>query len=327
MKRKLLFNIFCTLFSISGAFAQNAPVSSLPVKTGCPGSVVSIPVTVTGFSNIGSVSLTFKYNPAVLTFVSASNTAGFPGLVFGYGIPGKVVISGFSTNAITYGDNAVLCTFTFNYLGGTSALTWYDTGSTCEFTDFPNYNTLNDIPYANFYLNGQVGPTLDVNFTADALFPAINQVVAFSDLTTGDPTSWNWAITPESFNYLNGTNPASQNPQVQFTQNGPYKVALSATKGTCTITKTIDNFIHCGINGLWTGLISTDWNTPANWHNYIIPDVSTNVIIPATPLNWPVYAGDLIIGAQINSLTLQGAASTMTVNGDLFILPAKYPEK
>jgi len=304
-------------------FAQNAPVTVAPVRTACPGSNVTLPVTVTGFNSIGSVSLTLKYNPAVLTYVSASNTSGFPGLTFGHGIPGKVVISGFASSGISLPDNAILFTLTLHYINGSSALTWYDVGSTCEYTGYPGFATLNDLPFENYYTNGQVGPELDVSFQADINYPETGQTVAFTDLTTGSPTSWNWSVTPSSIQFVNGTTPTVQNPQVQCLSNGLYTVSLTAGKNGCYITRTLNDYLHAGTQGLWTGLVSTDWTNPANWHNYTVPGAGINVVVPSQVNNSPVFDGDLIIGGQIGSLTLQGPGSTMTVTGDLTIQSEK----
>jgi PKD repeat protein len=164
---------------------------------------------------------------------------------------------------------------------------------------------------------------MEVNFTADNLLPAVNQTVTLTDLTTGSPTGWNWTITPASFTYVNGTVAASQNPQVQFTSNGLYTVTLAAIKGGCTITKTSINFIHSGTSGLWTGITSSDWNVASNWHNFLVPETATNVLIPSGTTYYPVFDGDLTIGSQIGTLTLQGDASTMTITGNLTILSSK----
>ena len=321
MIRNLLFFTCCFLLSFFRVTAQNAPITIAPVKTACPGTVVSVPVTVTAFNNIGYVSLTLKYNPAVLSYISTINTAGFEGMSFGGATPGKVVASGFSSFGVTYPDNTVLITINFNYIGGTTALTWFDNGISCEYGSFPDYLPLNDIPFANYYLNGQVGPVLTVDFTASNLFPAVNQTIAFSDLTTGGPTAWNWSFSPGSYVFVNGTSAASQNPQVQFTSFGSYNVSLAATKGSCTITKETTGFIHCVPRGQWTGITSASWAVSSNWSNYMVPDGTTDVVIPPSAVHWPVYEGDLTIGSQCKTLTIEGATSMITVTGNLVILP------
>ena len=302
---------------------QNAPITTAPVLTACPGSVVSVPITVTGFNYIGSISLTLNYNASVLTFSSSSNPTGIPGLSVGHGTPGKITIGEFNSSGLTYPDNTVLCTINFNYLGGTSDLTWFDNGSSCQWaTGPPNFSTLNDLPTSTYYINGQVATMLTVDFAASNLYPETNQTVQLTDLTAGGPTSWNWSINPPTVNFVNGTSAASQNPQVQFTAYGSYDISLTATLKSCPLTKTKTGYIQCVPKGHWTGITSADWNIPSNWSNFSVPDGTTDVVIPATSQNWPVYSGNLSIGSQCHSLTID-PASRMTVTGDLVIYSSK----
>ncbi|HNY03704.1 MAG TPA: cohesin domain-containing protein, partial [Bacteroidales bacterium] len=136
-----------------------APGTWAPAVSACPGTVVQVPIRVTNFTNIGSLSLTLNFNTSVLTYVSATNNSGFPGFSASGSVPGKVRIAGYSSGSgRTYSDNTILCTLSFlcTSSGGTSSLTWYDTGITCEYTDYPGYTTLTDTPTANFYHDGSV---------------------------------------------------------------------------------------------------------------------------------------------------------------------------
>lgn len=135
----------------------DAPVTTAPTLSASANTVVALPITVTGFSNIGAVSLTMKYNPAVLTFQSASVNQSFPSLFVNGNIPGYITVSGFSTSSGIYlPDNATLFTLYFYFSGSYTILEWYDNGSSCEYADWPNYNALNDIPQEDFYINGMV---------------------------------------------------------------------------------------------------------------------------------------------------------------------------
>ncbi len=61
-------------------------------------------------------------------------------------------------------------------------------------------------------------------------------------------------------------------------------------------------------SGLWTGNISSDWNEVGNWHDGIIPDAATDVVIPSMPAggNYPeLNTGDLAI---CDNLTIEPGA-------------------
>lgn len=76
------------------------------------------------------------------------------------------------------------------------------------------------------------------------------------------------------------------------------------------------------IAGLWTGAVSTDWNTAGNWDDMTVPVSTTDVTIPASPVRWPTRIGDLTMGTECNSVTMEGS-SELTVTGDL-VIPYGY---
>jgi hypothetical protein len=51
----------------------------------------------------------------------------------------------------------------------------------------------------------------------------------------------------------------------------------------------------------------------------LVPGSSTDIVIPATCTNWPVFDGDLIIGVNCKSLTLSSPDSHLTINGNLIL--------
>jgi hypothetical protein len=53
-------------------------------------------------------------------------------------------------------------------------------------------------------------------------------------------------------------------------------------------------------NGIWTGTVSTDWNTPGNWANHVVPTVSDAVHIPTGCVYYPM----LTAGLSINNTNL-----------------------
>ncbi|MCK5338073.1 MAG: PKD domain-containing protein, partial [Bacteroidales bacterium] len=77
------------------------------------------------------------------------------------------------------------------------------------------------------------------DFIADDLTPLTTDVVQFTDLSSGAPTSWSWTFTPSTITYQGGTTSASQNPEVMFDAAGFYTVEMTATNanGSNTVTK------------------------------------------------------------------------------------------
>ncbi|MEX2597938.1 MAG: PKD domain-containing protein [Salibacteraceae bacterium] len=76
-------------------------------------------------------------------------------------------------------------------------------------------------------------------FTATDTTPCIDQTVTLSDLSSQNPISWSWSITPSTFTFENGTNANSENPEISFQSNGSYSISLMVTNayGNNSITK------------------------------------------------------------------------------------------
>jgi hypothetical protein len=150
--------LLCTVSSLLAS--QNAPVTvTNSMINPTVGSVITIPVTVTGFSDIASFSLVLDYNPAVLTFLSDIPNPAFDNfLLNGTTIPGRIRVSWFSTSGLTLLDGDHLFDLRFQYHGGTTDLTWYTPDGNCEYAKFNggSYTVLNDLPKSDFYINGRI---------------------------------------------------------------------------------------------------------------------------------------------------------------------------
>lgn len=134
-----------------------APHTILPEITTCDSTDIDLPVKVTGFNNIGAVSLDLLYDPEALSYQSFTNDAGFPGLIVNETSPGELIIAGFTTlpDGYTIDDSLIFFTLHFENLGNSTALSWYDDGESCEYAGpTPDYAVLNDLPHALFYYNG-----------------------------------------------------------------------------------------------------------------------------------------------------------------------------
>jgi hypothetical protein len=146
------FLLGCAMISI----AQNAPITTCATVAGAMPGSVSVPVTVTGFTNIGAVSLTLDYDYSVLHYVQGSPNPLLPGFLsgdFDLGNGFHRISMGWYGSSNTIADGSTIMTLIFNYISGNSPLNWFDNGSSCEYAD-PMGNALNDIPGTTYYLNG-----------------------------------------------------------------------------------------------------------------------------------------------------------------------------
>jgi hypothetical protein len=141
----------------------NAPVTTASDIITNPNTNVNVPIKVTGFNNIGVFSLTMHYALSVLTYQSFTNNSGFPGMAINGTIPGVIIATGLvpvGGSGITLANNATLLTLQFHFQGGSTELVWFDTGSSCEYADYPDYSPLYDSPASAFYINGSVSEGL-----------------------------------------------------------------------------------------------------------------------------------------------------------------------
>jgi PKD repeat protein len=158
------------------------------------------------------------------------------------------------------------------------------------------------------------------DFMANNITPETGSIVSFTDLSINAPTSWLWAFSPNTVTYVNGTSVTFQNPQLQFNNNGIYSASLTATNTNGSNVKTKTNYLYVGTAGLWTGITSSDWNTPSNWQNYIVPSALTNVSLPSSALHWPSLSGNMILGSSCHNLVLSGN-SVLMCSGNFVINP------
>jgi len=79
---------------------------------------------------------------------------------------------------------------------------------------------------------------ITADFTADKFEIEEGDSITFTDISTGEPTSWNWTFE--------GGEPASsteQNPTVSYSVAGTYEVSLTITNGDAEDTETKVNYI------------------------------------------------------------------------------------
>ncbi|WP_282013830.1 C25 family cysteine peptidase [Marinifilum flexuosum] len=97
----------------------------------------------------------------------------------------------------------------------------------------------NKIPYvADINITGSGAEEVVANFTANKTSIFTGESINFTDLSSNNPTSWNWSFTGGT-----PTVSTSQNPTVTYNTEGTYSVSLTAANSGSTNTKTITNMI------------------------------------------------------------------------------------
>jgi hypothetical protein len=207
-------NIVLFLFLICGripeAYCQDAPITSLPSIGNVSPGQVTVPSTVTGFTNIGAVTLTIDYSWAVLHLTQVTKNNALGGTMnwgdadLGNGTH-RVTINWFGAWK-TLPDGSMLFTLSFTYLSGSTAIEFYDSGPTCEYTGL-NYVVLNDQPTADYYINGSVCGTMGTPGTING--PATvcegSAGVVYSISPVANATGYDWTVPPGAV-ITNGAN-------------------------------------------------------------------------------------------------------------------------
>jgi len=94
------------------------------------------------------------------------------------------------------------------------------------------------------YITVSSTPSPYIMVGASDSMPCISSSVVLSDLSLYEPTSWEWSISPSSYQLLNGTSLNSQNPEVQFMVPGLYSVSLSAWNANGNSSVSLPDFIN-----------------------------------------------------------------------------------
>jgi PKD repeat protein len=110
------------------------------------------------------------------------------------------------------------------------------------------------------------------SFTANKTNICVGQPVAYSDLSTGSPTSWNWT-------FAGGTPSISavQNPTITYSSAGTYSSVLTAsnTSGSSVFTQTAYITVSSPVTLPLTQDFQTATFAPTNWAN--VDDGSDNL--------------------------------------------------
>jgi hypothetical protein len=162
-----------------------------------PGTV-NVPITVTGFTSIGAVSLSLDYDWSVVHF-----TQGTPNPLLSNFLAGDMdlgngfhrISMGWYGSGSTLPDGTTIMTLSFTYTSGNTPLTWFDNGSSCEYAD-PLGNVLNDIPASTYFINGYIcgGTGTPGTITGSNSVCQGQTGVAYSIAPLANVTGYTWTV-------------------------------------------------------------------------------------------------------------------------------------
>lgn len=118
---------------------------------------------------------------------------------------------------------------TFRFVGGTDANSQraqviFEAEGTYTVSLRVNYRGGSDDTTAVDLITVADGPK--AGFTADRFGGNPNDIIQFTDTSSGNPTAYEWSFLPATVSFVGGTSASAQNPRVLFDQPGIYNVSL-----------------------------------------------------------------------------------------------------
>jgi hypothetical protein len=253
-------------FYLCGAvISMLAPITKIDSVVAIEGGYATFSIKVWDFIDIHSGSLTLNFSPGVLSFDEViPNAAIDDNFTVTDTIPGMVNFS-WTGSDTSLADGIILMYVTFQYFGGSSPLTWFDNGSSCQYTHCQLSDPLTDAPSETFYLPGNV----------------TNSVFEWSGDNSGEwsnPSNWSNNTIPDQFTDVSidpSADPSywptfsgdftlgencknlTLNGNAQMTVNGDLNINpghVLELIGTCTL-QVSGNWINSGIFIPGTGII------------------------------------------------------------------------
>ena len=168
-------------------------------------------------------------------------------------------------------------------------------------------NNVNN-PYGDIYSNPDIYiVTLDPNlpiasFSASPILGNAPLNVAFTDTSTGSPTSWNWS-------FGDGATSKEQNPQYTYPSAGNYTVELTVSNGAGMDTETKKGYIN--VKPVSSKLVAAFSASPTSGNaplNVAFTDTSTG-----SPTLWNWNFGDGATSTEQNTTHIYSVAGNYTV--------------
>jgi M6 family metalloprotease-like protein len=136
----------------------------------------------------------------------------------------------------------------------------------------------------------------EASFMASETAVCTEQVIQFTDLSTMCPIAWEWEITPDYFEFVNGTTANSQHPEIIFNAPMTYSVKLTVTNANGASELYLPEYIHAG------GVSFFEFH--GSFENTLIAETGWAVENPDNNITWSLWdvggSGDGVKAAGIN---------------------------
>jgi hypothetical protein len=304
------------------AVTNPAPVTYLPVINLCNYSgTIEIPVKVNAFNEVGALSLTIAYDSNVIVYQSFVNNSAYPGLDVDCSVPGTLVAGGFASEGIDLEDSTTLLTLVFQYLSGSTALSFVDNGTSCEYAGPPPaWQTLIDSPQDAFYLNGLVSGWLQPASAGTITGPSGNYVcagqstVSFTVEPITNAVSYHW-IVPQGATIVGGVN--TNSILVDFSDYAISGDVSVYGSNVCGVGQSSSVFVSVLAPPAAAGVIS---GSDTVCRGMAAVTFSVEPVLNALSYNWTLPEGaELISGQNTNSISVNfnesAVSGFMSVNG------------
>jgi|GEM_PF-3555069 len=211
-----------------------APVTNLPLCNIMAPGMVNIPVWVTDFNDITEFTLTFEYDPAVMTYDNFTPHTSLNGTLVVTDVTGssgkRNVNMSYSGDAITLPDSSDLAIIHFYFMTGETALNWLTDGVSCKYFG-PGNIPLPDTPYSDFYLDGSVTLLLAPLTKIDSAVAQEGDLVSFPVKVWGYNNIQGGSLTldfdPASLTYYSSTPHAALNGSFTADIISPGRLGMS----------------------------------------------------------------------------------------------------
>ena len=214
---QVIMVLMIALFPIA-LTARDAPITTAGSSGVCPGSSLTIPVTVTNFSSIKAVSLRLDYDPTQIHLEGFSNlNPALAGAIINNVVvsptQSKIMFAWSSLNALSLPDGSTLFDLNFTLVSGSPSVSFNNDefgGGDCEYAD-ENGNAMNDIPTESFYFNAiitNLGVAAAETIIGDTGICAGAQQVSYSVPPVPNATGYTWTV-PVGCSIVSGDNSPS----------------------------------------------------------------------------------------------------------------------